>query len=414
MRILFLSPDFVLPADRGLRVRSLSQLRLLSAFDDVEAITFLSLADYDVAPAELGALERKIPKLTARAPVRQPIHMRQSPRSLPRLLGLRILGRVPYLVAKADNSSMRRLLRAELQRGRYDLVYFGYFGMTAYLPMVRRLAPRARLVLEEHNVEWEIFERLARSYKGVLRQAVKWEARAMRRFEREVLRAVDAVVAISRADADTLHALSGVRAAVVPPFVEPRSPRVEKEGARGLVYIGLLAWQPNALGLDWFCREVWPIVRQLAPEATLTIAGPGLRKRGDGSLVVPNEWSAPGIRTVGFVDDLEELYAGARAMVAPVLGGSGVRMKLLEAMSAGMPVITTSDGALGLELQDGHQILIADEPRAFAQRVAMALADAPLRERLRTSGRDYVVSHHSRSVASAQLLEALALPPPEG
>jgi glycosyltransferase involved in cell wall biosynthesis len=362
MRILFLSPDFVLPADRGLRVRTLSQLRLLAALDDVEQITLLSLADYDVEPAQLAALERKVPKLTALPPVRQPVHMRRHPRTLPRLIGLRFLARVPYLVAKADTGPMRLLVREQLAKGRHDVVYFGYLGMTGYLPMVRRLAPRARLVLEEHNVEWEIFERLATSYEGLMRQAVKWEARAMRRFEARVLREVDAVIAISQSDAETLRALSGVRAAVVPPFVDPRPARIERPGARGLAYIGLLAWQPNALGLDWFCRDVWPLVRELVPDATLTIAGPGLRKRDDGSLVVPEEWNRPGIRTVGFVDDLEDLYGATLAMIAPVLGGSGVRMKLLEAMSAGMPVVTTRDGAAGLDLQDGRELLIADDP----------------------------------------------------
>jgi glycosyltransferase involved in cell wall biosynthesis len=145
------------------------------------------------------------------------------------------------------------------------------------------------------------------------------------------------------------------------------------------------------------------------PDATLTIAGPGLRTRDDGSLVVPDAWVRPGIRTVGFVDDLEELYGGTRAMIAPVQGGSGVRMKLLEAMSAGMPVVTTRDGALGLDVVDGRELLVADEPRAFAGRVADLLGDADLRERLRKAAREYVCVHHSEAVARGQLVRALGL-----
>ena len=400
-----------MPADRGLRVRTLSQLRLLAGFDAIEQITFLSLADYDVDPANIAALERKVPKLRALRPVYQPVHMRRNPRSLPRLLGLRVLGRIPYLAAKADVSAMRALIRQHLRTGQYDLVYLGSFSMASYLPSIRRLAPRARVVLEEHNVEWEIFDRLASSFRGLGRHAVKWEARAMRRYEARLLKAVDAVVAISQSDASNLRALSGgVSAAVVAPFVEARPPRVEKEGARGLAYIGLLGWQPNALGLDWFCKEVWPIVRELAPDATLTIAGPGLRKREDGSLDVPEAWSRPGITTVGYVDDLEDLYGGTLAMVAPVLGGSGVRMKLLEAMSAGMPVVTTRDGAAGLDLEDGRELLVADEPRAFAERVVRVLADAGLRQELRSRGRDYVVRHHAADLARSRLAAALGLP----
>jgi glycosyltransferase involved in cell wall biosynthesis len=409
MDVLFLSPDFVVPDDRGLRVRTLSQLRLLASTEEVERITFLSLTDSSVSRDRLQALERLVPKVRAEPSIVRPAHWRTDARSLLRFLRVRLLHREPYIVAEVDSPDMRALVRKHLQAETYDIVYLGNIGMVAYLPDVRRLAPKAGVVLEEHNVEWRIFDRLATSLRPPKRQAALLEARALRRFERRALCDVDSVVAISAADAAGLRELAPVDVVVVPPFIEPGAPRVESTHAPALGYIGHLGWQPNAYGLDWFCGEVWPLVRQRVPDATLTIAGPGLRKGEGGSLVVPPGWQKPGITTVGFVDDLEDVYRTVLGLVAPVLGGSGVRMKLLEAMKAGMPTVTTTDGAAGLGVADGREMLVADDPSGFAGNVARVLSDAPLRDRLRQGGYDYLAAHHSQAVVRLSMDRAIAI-----
>lgn len=408
MDVLFLSPDFVVPDDRGLRVRTLSQLRLLAALDEVDRITFLSLTDSEVSPARLRALEHAVPKLRAEPAVVRPPHWRTNARSLLRFMRLRLIHRKPYLVAEVDSAAMRAAVQRHLGGGTYDLVYLGNIGMMAYLPDVRRLAPEASVVLEEHNVEWRIFDRVADSLRSPKRQAARWEARTLRRFEGQALLDADTVIAISNADAMGLRELANVDIVVVPPFVELGAPRVESTRAPALGYIGHLGWQPNAYGLDWFCADVWPLVRQRIPEATLTIAGPGLRKRSDGSLVVPPTWTQPGVTTVGFVQDLEDVYGTTLALVAPVLGGSGVRMKLLEAMRAGMPTVTTTDGAAGLDVADGRELLVADDPAGFAENVACVLEDAPLRDRLRGGGYAFLAAHHSRAVVRRSMERAIA------
>jgi len=407
VNVLFLSLDYVVPADRGLRVRSLSQLQVLASVDAVEHVTFLSLSEAPVSADRLAALERMLPKVRAETPVLQPTHMRRSPRHLPRLLRLRLRG-LPYLVAKSDNAAMRALIERHLAARRYDVIYVGHIGMMAYLAGMKRLAPHARVVLEEHNVEWEIFDRLAPSFRFPLRAAARLEARALRGYERRALRAVDAVIAISDADAGAFEKLSGVRATVVPTFIQSGAKRVERTQAPALAYTGLLAWQPNAHGLDWFCKDVWPLVRARMPDATLSIAGPGLRTDPSGALIVPLAWQQPGVSTVGYVKDLEDLYAGSVAMIAPIIGGSGVRMKLLESMRAGMPTVTTTDGAAGLDVKDGREMFVADTPAAFAEGVVRLLTDPALRDRFRDAGYAYLEGHHSLAVARKRLEPVLS------
>jgi glycosyltransferase involved in cell wall biosynthesis len=174
-----------------------------------------------------------------------------------------------------------------------------------------------------------------------------------------------------------------------------------------LAYTGLLSWQPNAQGLDWFCKEVWPLVRGRVPDATLTIAGPGLRRSADGSLTVPHNWSLPGITTVGYVEDLEDVYRSSIGVIAPIVGGSGVRMKLLESMRAGMPTVTTSDGAAGLAAEDGREMFIADQPARFAECVVRVLTDDGTRDRLRAAGYAYLEAHNSLAVARSRFESAL-------
>jgi glycosyltransferase involved in cell wall biosynthesis len=391
-----------------LRVRILSQLRALSGIDAVESITFLSLSETKVPNERLRALERQVPKVHAEAPVVRTARVRGSPRVFARFLRLRLLHNEPYIIAVNDCREMHALVTRHLRNRSYDVAYLGFIGMMAYIRDIRSIAPQAAVVLEQHNVEWQIFQRLAASLPPPLRYAALWEARALRRYERRSLRQVDSVIAISDADAAELRNLARIDSVVVPPFIEPGAPRVETVTQPHLGYIGHLGWQPNAYGLDWFCRDVWPRIRERVPNATLTIAGPGLRKGADGVLAVPSGWQKPGITTVGFVDDLEDLYRATLGMVAPVVGGSGVRMKLLESMRAGMPTVTTADGAAGLQVADGREVLIADDANAFAECVVRVVSEPGLRAQLRAGGYAFLASRHSESIARASLERALA------
>ena len=410
MELLFLSVDFPLPADRGFRVRTLSQLRLLAGMPAIESITLLSLHNLPVDPAHVDALAQEVPRLRIEAPVFQPIHMRRHPRTLPRLARLRFVQGVPYLVGKCDTASMRARIREALQARRYDVVYLGALGMAAYLDDVRRHAPHAHVVLEQHNVEWEIFARLAEHVAPRWRPLLHWEARALRRYEAHALQAVDAVIAISATDAGHFRQLSGVEATVVSPVVAPAQAPRSQTGAPSLVYVGVLAWQPNVQGLDWFCRDVWPQVLAAEPQATLTIAGGGLPVDADGRPIMPDGWRKPGIRAVGYVEDLETVYRDSTALIAPVIGGSGVRMKLLEAFRAGMPTVTTTDGAAGLDVRHETELLVGDSASDFAAATIRLLRDEALRQRLRAAAQQYLATHHSAAAGRARLATALRLP----
>lgn len=307
--MLVLLPDFVVPAERGFRVRLLSQLRAIDSIPAVESITVLSMSEVAVSDVLRQSLHSHVPKVQSAPVVRRLLRIRRSFAAFQTVVGARILRGEPYLIATNESAEFRRLVREHLRTTSFDIVYFGLLGMIGYLEDVRALAPRARTVLEQHNVEWQIFDRLASSYRTPLRQLARLEARALRRFERRALSAVDAVIAISDDDARHFRELARIESVVVPPFVEAAPRRIESCSEPRIGYIGHLGWQPNVYGLDWFCKSVWPLVRSRIPGARLTIAGPGLERASDGRLVIPAGWQVPGVTTLGFVDQLETLYA---------------------------------------------------------------------------------------------------------
>jgi polysaccharide biosynthesis protein PslH len=257
--------------------------------------------------------------------------------------------------------------------------------------------------LDQHNFESYFVKQFVNESRGPKKIVARREHRLAERFERRALREVDAVVAISGEDAKHFERLAGIRAHVVPVVMAFERRARPDPGRPHFCYVGSLRWKPNVLGLDWFCQTVWPRVRASVPDATFEIAGVGL-KPGDPP---PAAWNVAGVTTRGFMEDLEPLYARSIAMLAPILGGSGVRLKLLEGFRAGMPVITTPDGAFGLPLEDGREAMIAADPESFAERVARVASDSALRESLRDRAYRFLEEHHSLEVAQAIMRRAV-------
>jgi len=406
---LFAAADLVWPPISGGRVRALSQLRALASLPEVDRVVLFSLSEEPLRAEHRDELTRELPKVDVLEPVFHPVHLFRRPGYLPRVVWLRGVRGVPYLAAKWDSPRVRAALERALGARCYDVVWLGALGVANYLPVARRLRPGARIVLDGHNVESEIWGQFARRQRGIARLIADAEWRAALRFERDTLRGVDAVAAISTDDARAYRDLAGVDARFVPqvvPFVRRRPPAV---AAPRLCYVGTLSWRPNMRGLDWFFREVWPHVRARVPEATLDLVGSGLEAGEGGAPSVPPGWQAPGVTTVGFMADLAPVYERSAALVAPILDGGGVRLKLLEGFRHGVPVVTTPQGAAGLPIHAGHEALVENDPRAFAACVARVATSGTLQARLRDAAYAFLERHHTIEAAQQAMRAVIGL-----
>jgi glycosyltransferase involved in cell wall biosynthesis len=209
----------------------------------------------------------------------------------------------------------------------------------------------------------------------------------------------DGVVCITKGDADYFRQHGCRRPLTSIPFgVEPEdAANVEVEPA-SLFHIGAMDWLPNRESIEWLLEEVWPVVHREVPQAHLYLAG---RK-------MPQRWMdarIEGVTVVGEVPDAGYFIAGKQINVVPLLSGSGIRIKIIEAMAAGKAVVTTTVGAQGIDYTDGENLLVADTPEQFAAQIKLLVADQEYCRSVGEAAARLVAEHYDVKRLTAQLLQ---------
>lgn len=233
-------------------------------------------------------------------------------------------------------------VRAEIRSA--DVIDLQWQEQGTLIPLLRALNPTARIVCTFHDVLSQRFDRsrgAATSLPRRMRWA--WAAAQARHTERQILRRADAVVVLSEKDRRLLPSSTGNVHVVTPPLAIPAG-TVEKpvpEKAE-LLFVSFLARWENEEGLLWFLADVWPKVKNSFPDARFRIAGDGIRP------TIQQASDLPGVELLGFVPDLEPLYEQASVVIVPIRLGAGVKFKVVDALVAGVPVVTTSVGAEGI------------------------------------------------------------------
>jgi polysaccharide biosynthesis protein PslH len=267
-------------------------------------------------------------------------------------------------------------------------------------------------VIFTHNVESEIWRRHAETKSGwVGRLLYGAQYRRMLRYEGRTLARFDGVLAVSEVDGQTFARLypGAVRQPVhvvqtgvdTDYFTPTASPRPQAPG-RSLVFTGSMDWLPNEDAMQFFCRDVLPLVRAEAPDATLTIVGraptPAVKRLAD---------DHAGVHVTGRVDDVRPFVRDAAVYIVPLRIGGGTRLKIFEAMAMGKAVVSTTVGAEGLPVVDGTHVVLADDPRAFADAIVGLMRDPARRATLESAARALVVERYDWSAVAGQLEDAL-------
>ena len=364
MKILQLAQETPVPPTSGARLRVLQLARQLAATAEVELLA-------------LGEAED----------TGEPFSLRGIPHDTGRLGALVRSVRRPYMAAKLESDALREAVAASEP----DTVQaeFPYLVPAA-------LAAAAPVVLSSQNIESEVMATLAEADSRPLhRRRWAWEARKTERYEAGAARAVAAVAATSDHDAEIFERWGARRVVVVPngvdtAAIEYRSP---PSGAQ-LAYIGHYGYLPNTLAARELVEQILPRV----PGATLRLVG-----REPGPEL--ERLAGPTVTVVGEVPDpIAELRA-ARALVMPLRAGGGTRLKVLEALAAGTPVVSTPFGVAGLAVRDGEHVLIGETPEELSALAARVIADDALARSLSTRGRALVESSYDWSIVARPLVE---------
>ena len=313
------------------------------------------------------------------------------------LLSPRSFERHLYSVPALQRSIDRLLLDRPFDVVNLEFPYLGYLDFRQAPPGT----PVPVLALDAHEIAYDLARQIGRRGGPARRVYGGLNWRKLRREERAVFRAADGIYACSAADAQRVRAdVPAARTAVVPnaadvEFFQPRPSDPPSDG-RTVVFFGLLSTVPNVDGVRFLAGEIWPRVLAARPQARCRIIGanahPSVRAV-----------AAPTVEVVGLVDDLRPHLAAAAAVVVPLRIGGGTRLKIVEAMAMGRPVVSTTLGAEGIDAVPERDILIADDAAGFAEAVIRLIDDRELGTRLGHAARRLAVERYSWSVAAAGL-----------
>src|SRR5689334_4026098 len=369
MRILWVKAGKLLPVDTGGKIRSFNILRELARNNDITLLTYYGGKrdeDYEAdiqdrfpgavtihtAANDAGKLERGLDYL----------------RRLPR--------RAPYAVTKFHSPDVEQWLNQGTGGQRFDVAVCDFLSAT--LNFAERL--EMPTVLFQHNVESLLWRRqAAHEPNRIQRLAFKIEAAKMARYERGAVNRFHHIIAVSDQDREQMARMTdAARISVVPTGVD-LTQFTATLGVRAsrpvIVFVGSMDWEANIDGVDFFCRDVWPQVLRAVPAAELRLVGRNPHAR-------VARWADDSIEVTGTVPSVTEHYEEAMVNIVPLRIGGGTRLKIYEAMAMRKATVSTSIGAEGLDIEDGRDIVLADDPASFAESIIKLVRDDSVRRRI--------------------------------
>lgn len=379
MKILWVAPSFLHPTIGGGPIRTLGILRRLSERHEIHYVTLADPAQPE-GPARAGEYSFRAYPLP-----RSVVHQRSN-RFVPQLTGL--FSRVPAAILRYRSPELKRLVEDLLCQERFDRVVVDFLCMAGCCPHAERT------VLFEHNVETMIWRGQSEHARSALnRLYFRHEANLMFAYERAACRAAGSVIAVSAQDAGLIRTMFGVEhVSDIPTGVDAEylAPPASSPHVADLVFVGLMDWLANEDGVLYFLERILPQIRRRRPQCTFAIVG----------RTPPPEilgWAQRDSRVLvtGTVPDVRPYLWGASVSVVPLRIGSGTRIKIYEAMAAGIPVVSTTVGAEGLEVNPGQDICIADDPARFAAHCLELLEDRERRSRIAAAARRLVTARFS-------------------
>ena len=386
MRILWVKADKLLPVQNGGNIRTYHVLRYLSARDE---LTFYSYYAGTPDPDYERELQRQLPGAVAVCTGKA--ELSGAARCLDYLAHLS--AQPPYAVSRFADARVQKQLQTWFREQRFDVAVCDFLDAAVNFPASLNIPS----VLFQHNVESEIWRRhSATAGNPAKKMMYRIEFRKMLRYERAAVRKFQHVIAVSENDRSLMAQwVDGDRVTVVPTGVDlaqyspdpakfdPNSdsnfaPNPRAASAPLITFVGAMDWEPNVDGVEYFCGEIWPSIKAEVPQARFRIVGRNPDRR-------VQKWASgsidDSIEVTGRVPSVVEHLRQSAVVIVPLRIGGGTRLKIYEAMATARAVVSTTVGAEGLDVHHGRDIMLADDPRSFAQAVIMLLRDPELRRR---------------------------------
>lgn len=399
MNILFISENFPYPLDSGGRIRTYHILKGLSQEHDV---TLVTTADSDRKLRDVPELEKVCRNVSV---------VSTSPETSAQL-GLKLLKNlvspVPIVVERHYVPAVAQEITRLCAATEFDVVHFDHLDASIY---ARHIPASVRTVLDEHNIVTnQVKTSIAAEpnrLKGLYMQS---QLGKTRRYEAATCPTMTRCLVCSDRDKEYLLDMApATRISTIPNGVDveyfQQTSQFREESGRdappAMIFVGMLDYGPGGVGGRYFCKEILPLIQ----EAILDVKFYAVGQNPPRYLQALAEQN-PNVVLTGRVDDIRPYVAKAQVFVVPLQSGSGTRLKILDAMSMGIPVVSTSIGAEGLDVQSGEHLIIADTPHTFSEAVVQLLRDSQLGERMCANAFELVQAHYSWQRVWERLLKS--------
>ncbi len=392
MNVLILTPQIPYPPHQGASLRNFNIIQGLKAAGySVSLLSFAEPGQTDVSLTPLTTLLDRFETV--------PVPTRSNITRLRQLL----TSPLPDMGHRLYAPQFFTLLNTLLEELKPTVVQIEGIELARAIEAIQEQQPNAKIIFDNHNAETALQQRIFETDIRIPTKIPKAlysriQVAKLDRFERWACQNADIVTAVSHRDAEILQAYrrpGQSKVTQIPNCIditEFENSVEQGEIVYDLVFTGKMDYRPNVDGMLWFAQEIWPLVKHQKAEAKLAIVGknpsPEITQLGE----------LPGITVTGSVSEIEPWLNCSRVMIMPLRMGSGTRLKLIQALAAGLPTVSTANGAEGYPITNGEELLIGDTPDIFANHILNLLHDPELQSRLGQNGRKFAKAYDWRVV----------------
>ena len=319
---------------------------------------------------------------------------------IPALFNL-LFSNKPYTATRFISYKFEDKLIETLKNQEFDVIQLEGLYVCPYIETIRKHS-KALISYRAHNIEFEIWDRLWRETKSPFKRLyLKNLTKRIKRFETSFLNTYDAIIPITQRDADSLNSLGNTKPTFVAPtgiFTDSNLEYTPAKEPFTIFHIGVLDWAPNTQGILWFLENCWDELRKIHPNITFQIAG---RNAPDWFIKQVN---IPGVEFLGEVESAEDFMRENGIMIVPLLAGSGMRIKIVEGLSHGKVIVSTSIGAEGIPAKNNEEICIADSADEFIAAIDNLLKNKEQLHNIEKNAIEFVKNKLSNNTIIQQLI----------
>lgn len=312
-----------------------------------------------------------------------------------------LFSRKPYNAVRFISGTFERELKKILQANEFDIIQLEGLYVCPYIPLIRKYT-KAKVVYRAHNIEHEIWSRTAIMAKGLEKWYMKILSNRIKQFELELLNKYDLLVPITERDGTLLDKLGNIKPRHVSQTGIDSSvlvPNSKNLVHPTLFHIGSLEWAPNQEGLLWFLEECWPAINKKYPDLQFFIAG---RNAPDW---FQKKMNLPNVVFLGEIQDAYEFINSKSIMVVPLHSGSGMRIKIIEGMALGKPIVTTAIGTEGISTTSGHNIIVAEDAKGFVDSISELIENREVFDKISRNAIEYIHEKFDNLSSAGALIE---------